>query len=302
MSDHVAASIAKSGDAEPAALAAMCPGMPACAATWALVHCEAMQLRKWWGARTQRSLLELLAGLNGDRLRAQLACDLRNGTWVYHSAAQLLADTVKLAGTLKAIERSPTQVALTELRPQVLHQAFCATALSSAGPAKHTARGEAQVATAPGQAALAPCQAAMALGQVAATTPGQAEAQALGAAMAPRDRVLQELLAKQAWAVSKLGMAAAYSVLASAIRLLGRRTVADTGHSEEVTALAALCWAVSTSGWVDVDRAASWQDAVANNSCWPQVQLVLQAIMRETGADPDSDSNDNDKASDIGLP
>ena len=74
--------------------------------------------------------------------------------------------------------------------------------------------------------------------------------------------------------MSTLGMAAAYSVLSDAIRLLSRRTVADTGHSEEVSALTALCWAVSTCDNVDVDRAARWQDAVARIHCWPQVQLA----------------------------
>ena len=85
----------------PRALAA-CLGYPRMrAAQLAVLHCEANSLKEWWKApppkgagRAISDLLDLLADVNGDALRAAVmeGTPLQGDSRIYHSTKWLVSD------------------------------------------------------------------------------------------------------------------------------------------------------------------------------------------------------------------
>ena len=84
------------------------------AAQLSALHCEANSLKEWWKApppkgagRAISDLLDLLADVNGDALRAAVmeGTPLQGDSRIYHSAKGLISDSISRYGSVESLPR-----------------------------------------------------------------------------------------------------------------------------------------------------------------------------------------------------
>lgn len=327
MSSAVKESIALTGGLSPMQVAADCPGLPPCAAQAALVHCEAMQVRKWFlreHGSDLKPLLTMMMTWDGTAMRQETldpalaasgqgpgstASGQDSGSTasgqhfgstasgqevVWEPAVGIIQKCCTFYGSLKAIPRRPVRIPLSLLQPAKLLGVFCpaAAVATACGQDAVTASGQDGASTALGLDVNAEASATATAATATATAVGQAAtATAFGQALRKGLAMEQDGLLEAifAWLPPLQRRFGA----ANGFRIVGEAVHAAAIHSGVLRAHCEAEAAEACVAWgasmIALDEAGVdyWDDVFTQSPSWRTTQATLSVMMMARGSSED---------------